>query len=54
MLLRYALNESTAADRIEAAVLAALDAGYRTGDIMSAGMVSRVRCPKHSVLPLFI
>lgn len=40
MLLRYALNEATAADRIEAAVLAALDAGYRTGDIMSAGMVS--------------
>jgi 3-isopropylmalate dehydrogenase len=38
MLLRYALNEATAADRIEAAVLAALDAGYRTGDIMSAGM----------------
>jgi hypothetical protein len=40
MLLRYALNEATAANRIEAAVLAALDAGYRTGDIMSAGMVS--------------
>ncbi len=26
------------ADRLEAAVTAALDAGYRTGDLMSSGM----------------
>jgi 3-isopropylmalate dehydrogenase len=40
MLLRYGLNQSVAADRIEAAVLKVLDAGYRTGDIMSAGMTA--------------
>ena len=38
MLLRYSLGEEAAAKRLEAAVNAALDAGYRTGDIMSPGM----------------
>jgi len=35
MMLRYALNQPTAADRIEQAVLQVLDQGDRTGDIMS-------------------
>lgn len=38
MMLRYGLNQPTAADRIEQAVLNVLDQGYRTGDIMSEGM----------------
>jgi 3-isopropylmalate dehydrogenase len=38
MMLRYGLNEPAAASRLEQAVLKVLDAGYRTGDIMSAGM----------------
>ena len=38
MMLRYGLNEPAAADLIEQAVQTVLDAGYRTGDIMSAGM----------------
>jgi 3-isopropylmalate dehydrogenase len=38
MMLRYGLNQPKAADRIEQAVLTVLDRGYRTGDIMSAGM----------------
>jgi 3-isopropylmalate dehydrogenase len=38
MMLRYGLNEPTAADRIERAVTEVLDRGYRTGDIMSDGM----------------
>ncbi|MBW4650144.1 MAG: 3-isopropylmalate dehydrogenase [Kastovskya adunca ATA6-11-RM4] len=38
MMLRYGLNQKTAADRIEQAVLQVLDQGKRTGDIMSAGM----------------
>lgn len=38
MMMRYGLNEPEAADRMEKAVLKVLDAGYRTGDIMSAGM----------------
>lgn len=38
MMLRYALNQPTAADRIEQAVLQVLDLGNRTGDIMSVGM----------------
>eukprot|EP00850_Spirogloea_muscicola_P003602 SM000014S00390 [mRNA] locus=s14:996179:999431:- [translate_table: standard] len=38
MMLRYGLNEPDAAQRIEAAVLAALDAGFRTGDIYSPGL----------------
>ncbi|KAL8139373.1 hypothetical protein V2J09_005394 [Rumex salicifolius] len=37
MLLRYGLQESEAADRIENAVLNTLDKGCRTGDIFSAG-----------------
>ena len=38
MMLRYGLDQAAAADRIEQAVLAVLDEGYRTGDIMSEGM----------------
>ncbi|XP_062113566.1 3-isopropylmalate dehydrogenase 2, chloroplastic-like [Humulus lupulus] len=37
MLLRYGLGEENAAKRIEAAVLDALDRGFRTGDIYSSG-----------------
>jgi 3-isopropylmalate dehydrogenase len=37
MMLRYGLNEPTAATKIEDAVLKVLDLGYRTGDIMSEG-----------------
>ena len=42
MLLRYALGEESSAQRIEAAVLSALDKGFRTGDIMSPGMVCNI------------
>lgn len=38
MMLHYGLNEPEAANRLEQAVLKVLDAGYRTGDIMSVGM----------------
>ncbi|MEL4896924.1 3-isopropylmalate dehydrogenase [Crocosphaera sp. Alani8] len=38
MMLRYGLNEPTAATKLEKAVLEALAQGYRTGDIMSSGM----------------
>jgi 3-isopropylmalate dehydrogenase len=38
MMLRYALNQPAAADAVEDAVLEVLQQGYRTGDIMSAGM----------------
>ncbi|RMF26701.1 MAG: 3-isopropylmalate dehydrogenase [Cyanobacteria bacterium J083] len=38
MMLRYGLNEPEAASKIENAVIEVLDAGYRTGDIMSEGM----------------
>lgn len=38
MMLRYGLNQPTAANAIEQAVLQVLDNGYRTGDIMSSGM----------------
>ena len=41
MMLRYGLNQPTAADRIEQAVLRVLDKGDRTGDIMSEGMNRR-------------
>lgn len=40
MMLRYGLDEPKAADLIERAVLQVLDEGYRTGDIMAAGMRS--------------
>jgi 3-isopropylmalate dehydrogenase len=43
MMLRYGLNQPTAADRIEQAVLRVLDKGDRTGDIMSEGM-NRLGC----------
>ncbi|MDJ0735205.1 MAG: 3-isopropylmalate dehydrogenase [Nostocaceae cyanobacterium] len=38
MMLRYGLNQPAAADHIEKAVLAVLERGDRTGDIMSPGM----------------
>ena len=38
MMLRYALDQPVAAERIEQAVSTVLDQGYRTGDIMSGGM----------------
>ncbi|MEQ8959012.1 MAG: 3-isopropylmalate dehydrogenase [Coleofasciculus sp. C2-GNP5-27] len=38
MMLRYGLNQPTAADQIEQAVFNVLEKGNRTGDIMSAGM----------------
>jgi len=37
MMLRYGLNQPDAADRIETAVMAVLDQGYRTGDLASEG-----------------
>eukprot|EP00887_Chlorella_sp_A99_P000331 scaffold13.g331.t1 len=37
MMCRYGLNLPAVAGRLEAAVTAALDAGYRTGDIMQPG-----------------
>lgn len=37
MLLRYALNQAAAADRVEQAVFQVLEQGDRTGDIMSVG-----------------
>lgn len=40
MMLRYGLNEPLAATKIEEAVSRVLDAGYRTGDIMSEGMTA--------------
>ena len=38
MMLRYSLDEAAMADRIENAVVAVLDQGLRTPDIMSEGM----------------
>ena len=38
MMLRYGLDQPTAADNIEQAVMKVLDEGYRTGDIISEGM----------------
>lgn len=38
MMLRYSFNLEAEADKIEAAVKAVLQKGYRTGDIMSEGM----------------
>jgi len=38
MMLRYSLNETALADRIDAAVGTVLDAGLRTADIATAGM----------------
>lgn len=38
MMLRYGLNQPTAATKIEEAVVQVLDQGYRTGDILSEGM----------------
>jgi len=45
MMLRYGLNEPSAAARLEKAVTAALDEGYRTADLMSEGM-TLVGCKK--------
>jgi len=38
MMLRYALEQPVAAEKIEQAVFQVLEQGYRTGDIMSEGM----------------
>ena len=38
MMLRYTLDESDHADRVERAVARTLDKGYRTGDIYTEGM----------------
>lgn len=38
MMLRYALDQPEAADRLEKAVIKVLDQGYRTGDIMADNM----------------
>jgi 3-isopropylmalate dehydrogenase len=38
MMLRYSLRQEKAADRVEAAVRKVLGAGYRTADILTAGM----------------
>ncbi len=38
MMLRYTFNDETSALRVEKAVKKTLSAGYRTGDIMQAGM----------------
>ncbi|HEY9627649.1 MAG TPA: 3-isopropylmalate dehydrogenase [Coleofasciculaceae cyanobacterium] len=38
MMMRYGLDQPEASDRLEQAVMTVLDAGYRTGDIMSPGM----------------
>ncbi len=43
MMLRYALNQSDAADYIEKSVFQVLQNGFRTGDIMSEGM-NQVGC----------
>jgi len=37
MMLRYALDEQSAADRIDNAIKLALSEGYRTGDISAYG-----------------
>ena len=37
MMLRYSFNDAASAERVEKAVIAALDAGYRTADIYSEG-----------------
>jgi 3-isopropylmalate dehydrogenase len=38
MMLRFSLKQEKAAARVEAAVRKVLSAGYRTGDIFTAGM----------------
>ena len=37
MMLRYSFDMTAVADAVEAAVVKALDDGYRTGDIMADG-----------------
>jgi 3-isopropylmalate dehydrogenase len=39
MMLRYSFGDTVSADRVEQAVVAALDAGYRTADIHSEGTI---------------
>ena len=39
MMLRYGLNQPEPADRLEQSVLQVLDQGYRTSDIIAAGMI---------------
>jgi 3-isopropylmalate dehydrogenase len=54
MMLRYSLNEAEQADRVDAAVLNVLNAGYRTADIYSEGMtrVSTDQMAAHIVAAL--
>eukprot|EP00271_Cylindrocystis_brebissonii_P008866 TRINITY_DN23394_c0_g1_i1.p1 TRINITY_DN23394_c0_g1~~TRINITY_DN23394_c0_g1_i1.p1 ORF type:complete len:474 (-),score=87.86 TRINITY_DN23394_c0_g1_i1:453-1826(-) len=52
MMLRYALGEERAAQRCEEAVLAVLDKGYRTGDILAGNDTSLVGCSKMGELVL--
>jgi 3-isopropylmalate dehydrogenase len=40
MMLRYGLNQPAAAEAIEQTIIQVLNRNYRTGDIMSSGMVS--------------
>jgi len=49
MMLQYSLKQPEAAKAIENAVLAVLDQGYRTGDIMSPGM-KQVGCKEMGAL----
>lgn len=44
-MCRYGLNEPAVAERLEGAVEAALNEGYRTGDIMAEGC-TLVTCSK--------
>lgn len=46
MLLKYGLGEEKASKRIENAVLDALNRGFRTGDLYSAGSV----CFPHNII----
>ncbi|ASC69138.1 Isocitrate dehydrogenase [NADP] [Halomicronema hongdechloris C2206] len=40
MMLRYGLDQPAAADQLEQAVMTVLDQGYRTADIMAAGLTA--------------
>lgn len=47
MLLRYSLNQPSAAEAVEAAVETVLDQGYLTADIWSPG-TQRIGCAEMS------
>ena len=48
MLLRYSFDQGAEADRLEAAIAAVLEQGYRIGDIAQATSRSR---PRASAMP---